>query len=262
MKQSLILVYLVIFATFAMPEDDWNDQSVGMSYESAKMDDFDSSGMTEEENTDELTNKIITSFLGQMLEQMSYTHIDRYELEDGGALTNVDITITPPSADNIMYKADSEDSSMIVQVNDVGVKVTSDVDMYYGTVLGELTVDIKGIDVDLVALPQDVDGVPTTNIQYHMNLQDADFTFNVNILEDMHDMPEDVQEELLPLAAFLGDSSSMMVAAKGMLHKTFKNRAKDVVQKYFDSMNTSYKISRKTDHNVSFNSIKFRTWAI
>jgi hypothetical protein len=261
MKQSLVLISLLILATLAMPEDNYNrrntqDPSVGMSYQSARLGDFESSGMTEEEYTDAISNQVITEFIGQMLEQVKQTHIDRYELEDGGALTNVDITVTPPSANNILYKADSKDSSMLVQAHGIGIKATADVDMYYGTILGEATVDIKGIDLNLVALPQLVNGVPTTNIKYHMNLKDADFTFDINILEDKHDMPEDMQEGFIPLAALMGGGSSMKIAAKQMLQKTFKQNAKDVVKMYFDSMDTSYKISRKTDHNVSFNSNK------
>jgi hypothetical protein len=279
MKLTLFLISLLVLVTLAMPEDNYNrrntqnqqygngngnmnnygdvngngygNNEVGMTYHASRMDDFESSGMTEEEYTDAIANKMVTGIIAQMLENVRHTHIDSYDLEDGGELTHIEITVSPPSPGNVDYKADSKDSSMQVSVHDLGVKVTADVDMYYGTILGELTVDIKGIDLNLHALPQIVNGVPTTNIIYHMNLHDADIAFNINILEDKHDMPEDVQEGYVPLAAFLGDNS-MKLAAKDIVHKTFKRNVEDVAQKYFDSMSTSYKISRETDHNVSF----------
>ena len=191
-------------------------------------------------------DEFIESMISMVLSELKDMHIDSYPVEDG-EFKNVNIKVDFPPTNALTFRADPNENSMLFKLHGVKVDVDTDLDMYYGTIKGHGKFAIDNMDVDLKTTPQNVNGEDTVHIQYHLHLKDADIVADINALEDTDHLPAEFQEGF---SMFDSLSSNYRIAAVNMIDDTFEKQTQDVLQNYFNSMSSQYRIPRKVDHQV------------
>lgn len=211
-----------------------DSHSVGMSFQAPPAKDGD---------------EFIEGIIGMLLSELTDLHIDSYPVEDG-EFKNVDIRVSFPKKEGITFRGDGDSDAMLFKLHGVKADIDTDLDFYSGTVKGNAQIRIDKMDVDLKTTPVSANGEDHMNIQYHLNLKDADISGNINALEGDDDLPSEFN---LGLDSILGDiNPNFKISAVKMIDDKLEKETQEVLKNYFNGMTSQYSIPRKLDKNVSY----------
>lgn len=212
-----------------------DDHSVGMRYQSASVD---------EDTT------FVSAIIALYLDQIKDFHMDEYVTEDG-VLTNLDVHIDPPQLKDILFKFDANDNSLIFVLQNVSLRMDTDLNLYFGALKGHVKLDIKNLNIDLKTIPVTEDGEERLSISYHLHLKDADIKADIKASEDLDSFPTEFSDDFMPL--FTGNQAIFQIAAQNAIDDALVEETQKAIDNYLKLMSTEINIPKNFGHKVQGN---------
>jgi len=209
------------------------DASVGMSYQSAPVDE---------------TSAMITVMIGFFFDQFKDVHIDEYVSEEG-TYRNINIKLRPPPMENIFFSFDNKTNSLVFFLKGVGVDLDTDVDMLNGAIKGHIALKIDKFDMDLKSVPTKIGAEERMKIDYRFHIKDGDIQASITASEDPNAFPPEVSNEFMPLVGNL--QTSFKIGATKMMDEALEYKTEELLNQYVEAMSTEYNIPKNYANRAS-----------